>query len=117
MSQTKLYMLDFNPHFLKDIEHRRLESEQKITNESPVYTKWVYEPAEINDVSPTGSNTEPHAWLAVSDADQATAPYAWVFVQNEEIYRVIEQGARMILVDAEHIIREDEAVDIVAFTL
>ncbi|KAG8680524.1 hypothetical protein FRC08_016230, partial [Ceratobasidium sp. 394] len=101
---TKFYVLDFNPHFLKDLEHRRSEPSSNTTDHTTVPTKWTYQPPEINVVSPTGSNAEPYTWLADSDADRAIAPYAWSLIQNEELYRVMEQGVRNILFDAEHIV-------------
>ncbi|KAG8751382.1 hypothetical protein FRC12_012474 [Ceratobasidium sp. 428] len=117
--QTRFYMLDFNPHFLKSIEHCRLQPSHKITDWPTVPTGWTYQPAEANDVTPTESNVGPHTWLSDSYAEQAVAPYAWSSIQNEELHRVLEEESSVLLLDAEHIvtIRGNPSTEIVVFTL
>jgi hypothetical protein len=93
-TRLKLYMFDFNPMFLEDLEHSISQTNIYAAPTTTGSVKWAYQPAEASETTPTVSHIEPHKWLAESDANRAVAPYAWSLVEHEELNRIIAQGRR-----------------------
>lgn len=102
LAKLDLYLIDFNPAFVKTVGYRQSQETNK--DAAPELGTWRYQPPETNELSPTMSNVYQHAWLGLCGADKAVAPYAWLPVKSEYLDKIaahIQEGAT-IMMDHEH---------------